>query len=312
MSSNNKKDISRPKEMLTRKELLLKGGAVGITSILASVGCRKDSSFFESLLQKHFKEMTREELKRVLDRLENEYYEKYKKKFTLKATNPIPNTLFGYGLDIAKCIGCRRCVYACVKENNQSHNPQVHWITVLRFKKGDKFLDDMELGTKYYDPKKVPQKNYFYMPVQCQQCRNAPCVKVCPSKATWQEEDGITVVDYNYCIGCRFCMAACPYGARHMNWGEPHIPGKDINTKIEYLGNRPRHRGCVEKCTFCIQRVRNGFYPACVEVCPVGARKFGNLLDPKSEIRNLIENKRVFRLKDGLNTEPKFYYFFTE
>jgi len=118
------------------------------------------------------------------------------------------------------------------------------------------------------------------------------------------------VVDYNWCIGCRYCMAACPYGARHFNWAEPNIPPDELNPETHYLGNRPRYKGVVEKCTFCIQRTRAGKYPACVEVCPVGARKFGNLLDPKSEIRYCIENKRVFRLKEDLNTYPKFYYFF--
>lgn len=107
-------------------------------------------------------------------------------------------------------------------------------------------------------------------------------------------------------------MAACPYGARRFNWGEPKIQEDEINTETHYLGNRPRYKGVVEKCTFCIQRTRGnpGKYPACVEICPVGARKFGNLLDPESEIRYCIENKRVFRLKEDLNTNPKFYYFF--
>jgi molybdopterin-containing oxidoreductase family iron-sulfur binding subunit len=105
-------------------------------------------------------------------------------------------------------------------------------------------------------------------------------------------------------------MAACPYGARHFNWGEPNIPVEELNPEVHYLGNRPRVKGVVEKCTYCIQRSREGKYPACVEICPVGARKFGNLLDPDSEIRYILENKRVLVLKQELNTQPKFYYFF--
>ena len=162
----------------------------------------------------------------------------------------------------------------------------------------------------YYDPAAVPQKDKYYMPVQCQQCRQSPCTKVCPVQATWQEKDGLVVVDYNWCIGCRYCMAACPYGARHFNWAEPSIPKPELNPATHYLGNRPRPKGVVEKCTFCIQRVRAGRYPACVEVCPVGARKFGNLLDPDSEIRYIIENKRVYILKEELNTQPKFFYYY--
>jgi molybdopterin-containing oxidoreductase family iron-sulfur binding subunit len=106
-------------------------------------------------------------------------------------------------------------------------------------------------------------------------------------------------------------MAACPYEGRNFNWGDPVLPREELNPETHYLGNRPRMRGDVEKCTFCIQRVREGRYPACVEICPVGARKFGNLLDPESEIRYVLANHRVFRLKEDLLTEPKFFYYFS-
>ena len=105
-------------------------------------------------------------------------------------------------------------------------------------------------------------------------------------------------------------MSACPYGARHFNWSEPEIPKEKMNTNTHYYGNRPRYNGVVEKCTFCIQRVRNGRYPVCVEICPVGARKVGNILDPESEIIYILENKRVLILKEELNTQTKFYYFY--
>jgi Fe-S-cluster-containing dehydrogenase component len=169
---------------------------------------------------------------------------------------------------------------------------------------------DFEAANPYYDPERVPDPDHFYLPVACQQCRNPPCTRVCPVGATWQERDGIVVIDYDWCIGCRYCMAACPYGARHFNWGEPHLPPEDLNPNLHILGNRPRPRGVVEKCTFCIQRVRAGRYPACVEICPVGARKFGNLLDPESEISRILREKRVFVLKSELKTEPKFFYFY--
>src|SRR5690606_11821403 len=144
---------------------------------------------------------------------------------------------------------------------------------------------------------------------QCFQCANPPCVQVCPVSATWQEPDGIVVVDYDWCIGCRYCIAACPYWARRFNWSEPHVPAEELNPNQHYLGNRARKKGVVEKCTFCIQRTREGRLPACAEACPTGARVFGNLLDPNSEIRWVLENKRVFRLKEDLNTEPRFWYF---
>ena len=215
---------------------------------------------------------------------------------------------FSYALDLSRCVGCRRCVYACVHENNQSRDPQVHWIQVLEMEKERGVA--MAEANAYYDAKEVPREGHFYIPVACQQCRRPPCVTVCPVGATWQEPDGIVVIDYNWCIGCRYCMAACPYGARHFNWSEPQVPKDEVATDTHYLGNRPRSKGVVEKCTFCIQRTRQGKYPACVEVCPVGARKFGNLLDPQSEVRQVIETKRVFILKEELNTRPRFYYFY--
>jgi molybdopterin-containing oxidoreductase family iron-sulfur binding subunit len=288
---------------------VLKGLAAGIGA-LALPASDASASVWEAFFQKNFRELDKNELKQVLARLEGEYSKEYGKDVTVKATPPIEGVKFGYGLDLSRCIGCRRCVYGCVEENNQSREPQVHWIRVVQLdKEKGVYLDAAE---HYYNPAEVPEKGKFYMPVQCQQCENPPCTKVCPVQATWKENDGIVVVDYNWCIGCRYCMAACPYGARHFNWGKGNLPKEEMNPDTHYLGNRPRPIGVVEKCTFCIQRTREqpGRYPACEEVCPVGARKFGNLLDPKGEMRYLIENKRVFILKEDLNTQPKFYYFY--
>jgi molybdopterin-containing oxidoreductase family iron-sulfur binding subunit len=287
---------------LSRRTFLKTMGAA--TASLTIPGC---SGNMEEFLQSHFTEMGPDEIERVRERLEKQYEQKYGKRFHLDTEPADPGILFGYGLDLSRCIGCRRCVYACVHENNQSRRPQIQWIRVLRFENGTINFDESD---HYYDASLVPKEGYYTMPVQCQQCENPPCVKACPTGATWKEPDGIVVVDYNWCIGCRYCMAACPYWARHFNFATPHIPEDEFNTQLHYLGNRPRMRGVVEKCTFCIQRVRKGRYPACVEVCPVGARKFGNLLDENSEISLVIKTKRVFRIKDELNTQPKFYYFF--
>ena len=129
-------------------------------------------------------------------------------------------------------------------------------------------------------------------------------------QATWKEIDGVIVVDYNWCIGCRYCEAACPYHARRFNWKKPEIPAEDINPDQDYLSNRIRPKGVMEKCTFCIHRTRKGRLPACLEACPTGARVFGNLLDPNSEIRWVLANKRIFVLKEALGTKPRFFYFF--
>ena len=288
---------------------MLKGMAAGI-GLIAMPGRDASASVWEEFFQKNFRELSKDELKGVIARLEKDYSKQYGTQVTVKTTPPSEGVRYGYGLDLSRCIGCRRCVYACVKENNQSRSPQIHWIRVMQLDK-EKGVD-LSHAEHYYNPEKVPEKGHFYMPVQCQQCEKPPCTKVCPVQATWKEQDGIVVVDYNWCIGCRYCMAACPYGARHFNWAKPSVPSNEINPNTHYLGNRPRPKGVVEKCTFCIQRTREqpGRYPACEEICPVGARKFGNLLDPESEIRYLIENKRVFILKEELNTQPKFYYFY--
>ncbi len=277
--------------------------AVGAAAV-AMTGCG-----IEGLLRKHFREMSRDELAAVLKDIEKSNLERFGKATTVDAKGPLPGVEFGYGLDLSRCIGCRRCEWACARENNTSREyPQIHWIRVLQLDKEHGV--DLAHSEIYYEPERVPEPGKFYMPVQCQQCRYAPCVKTCPTNATWQEPDGITVIDYDWCIGCRCCMSACPYGARHFNWAAGTLPAAELNPDEHYLGNRPRTKGVVEKCTFCIQRSRKGRYPACVEACPVGARKFGNLLDPESEIRRVIETKRVFVFKEDLATRPRFYYFY--
>lgn len=297
------------KEKFVNRRKLLKMFATGVAVALAPFASKESEAKidWEEYFQKHFRQMTKEEKERLVKKLEQKYKEKYKKDFKVKITDALPNVEFGYALNLSKCIGCRRCVYACVKENNLSRKPQIQYIRVLKMKNGE---FDIEKSDHYYDPPLVPEPGYFYFPVQCQQCKKPPCVKACPIKATWTEPDGIVVIDYNWCIGCKYCMSACPYFGRRFNRRDPVIPENELNTNVHYLGNRPRPWNVVEKCTFCIQRTREGRYPACLEACPVGARKFGNLLDPEDEIRQVIDNKRVFIFKQDLNTIPRFYYFF--
>jgi molybdopterin-containing oxidoreductase family iron-sulfur binding subunit len=289
--------------MSRRASIKVGGMVVGGLAHACLSGCS-----FEEYFQGRFRRMTADEVSETIARLERKYSAEYGVDFRLEATPARDGVVFGSALDISRCIGCRRCVYACVRENNQTRDVQLHWIRVLRMKRGD---FDLERGDHYYDPELVPEDGFFYLPVQCQQCEDPPCVRSCPVEATWQEPDGTVVIDYNWCIGCRTCMAACPYGARHFNWNDPVLEREEINPEVHYLGNRPRMRGVVEKCTHCIQGTRKGRYPACVEACPVGARKFGNLLDPDSEIRYVLDNFNVFRLKEELNTAPRFWYFAT-
>ena len=287
----------KPKRKVSRRKFFANmGEAAAAGFLLTSCGPKRLYDMPPDVLQQRIAEM------------EREYKEALGRDVKVATDGPLPGVRFAYALDLSRCIGCRRCVYACVEENNQSRDPQVHWIRVASMEK-EKGVDFAH-ADYYYQPENVPEEGHVYVPVACQQCRKPPCTKVCPVGATWQEPDGIVVVDYEWCIGCRYCMAACPYGARHFNWKQPTIPPDEVNTETHLYGNRPRPKGVVEKCTFCIQRTRKGRYPACVEVCPVGARKFGNILDPNSEIRRIIETKRVLILKEELDTLPSFFYFY--
>lgn len=262
-------------------------------------------------LQKHYRELSPEELDRILRRIEEETARDYGVKPRVRDIRPLGGVEFAYALNLSRCIGCRRCVHACLAENNQSREDpddvEMSYIRVLELENGSMNLEEAD---QYYDPERVPREGKYYMPVQCHQCRNAPCTKACPVKATWTQEDGITVIDYNWCIGCRYCMAACPYFARRFNFKKPKLEPEQINPNQAYLGNRIRPKGVVEKCTFCLQRTREGRLPACMEVCPTGSRVFGNVADPESEIHFILKNKRVYILKEEVGTLPRFYYFF--
>jgi len=289
---------------VSRREFLC--AAAGCAAAAAVGGC-SDITHTE-YFRARYRELEGEELREIIADLEARQSAKTGKEVTVSTKGPLPGVEYGYALDVSRCVGCRRCEYACIEENNQGREPELHWIRVLEMEQ--KHGIDFQHADPYYEPEEVPEPGHFYLPVACQHCRNAPCVKSCPVGATWQEDDGIIAIDYNWCIGCRCCIAACPYGARHFNWTEPEVPNDELNPDQHYLGNRPRPKGVVEKCTFCIHRVREGKNPACMDACPVGARTFGNLLDPEGELRYILENKKVFVLKAELNTQPRFYYYY--
>lgn len=317
MAADHQSNDDKAAARLTRREALerlgLGAAVLGAGAAAASVtdaveAPAKPSVWdkFGEFFQEHYQVMTPDEVQEALARLERRYSAEFGRPVTVEDTPPIPGVIYGYALNLSTCNGNRRCVEACIAENNQSRDPQIAYIRVLEL---DKHTLSLEKADHYFDHEEVPQEGKYYMPVQCMQCENPPCVDACPVEATWKEQDGIVVVDYNWCIGCRYCMTACPYYARFYNWKKPEIPAEELNPKTHYLSNRPRPKGVVEKCTFCLQRTRKGQQPACQEACPTGARVFGNLLDPNSEIRYILENKRVFRLKEELNTEPKFWYY---
>lgn len=297
---------------LTRRNFLRKSAyaATGMAALVASLAPLReydDAPSLNEFLRKHYKELGPEELATLLSEIEDDVEEQYGVRPHVRDLKAMDGVEFVTALNLSRCIGCRKCVHACVAENNQSRDPEIQYIRVLEMPNG---TFDLEKSNHDYDPELVPQEGFYYLPVQCHQCRRPPCVKVCPVQATWQEKDGITVIDYDWCIGCRYCEAACPYWARRFNFAAPTLKKEHINPDMSYLGNRPRPRGVVEKCHLCIQRTRAGRYPACLEACPTGARKFGNILDPESEVSLILKNKRVFVLKEDAGTRPRFFYYF--
>ncbi|MBF0610127.1 MAG: 4Fe-4S dicluster domain-containing protein [Magnetococcales bacterium] len=297
------------KKGVSRRQFLQGAAAAGSMTVApAAAGVVPEGwqDSLSSLLQSHYRRMSKEEVEEALRRVERRVKRRFGVDATCAATSPQEGVAFGYALNLSRCIGARRCVEACIQENNCPRDGHTQNIRVIAQPKGKLALEG---GDHYFAPQTVPQPGQWYIPVQCQQCEDPPCVKACPVQATWKEKDGIVVIDYDWCIGCRYCAVACPYWARRFNWQEPQLKAEEINPQMHYLGNRPRTAGVMEKCTFCVQRTREGRQPACQEACPTGARIFGNLLDPKGELRYILTHMTVFRLKEELETNPNFWYF---
>jgi len=205
---------------------------------------------------------------------------------------------FGMVVDLRKCTGCRACTVACKAENVTP--PEVSYNVVL----------EQEVGT-------FPNVRRMFTYKPCFHCGNPPCTPVCPVAATWKrEEDGIVVIDYDRCIGCRYCLTACPYGSRFIDLGlyytDPPQPYESTSSP-EYGGNRVRGRnrspvGNARKCHFCIHRVYEGMLPACAETCIGRAIHFGDLDDPDSLVSQLLASEESIRFKEELGTEPNVYY----
>ncbi len=201
---------------------------------------------------------------------------------------------WGYLIDTRKCIGCGRCANACKLENNVPFDEPVYRTWVERYRivnqgREEKVTIDSPNGGINGFTDDIPAeeiKKAFYVPKICNHCENPPCVQVCPVGATYSTEDGVVLVDYDYCIGCRYCIQGCPYGARYFN----------------------TEKRTADKCTWCYHRITKGLLPACVEACPVGARVFGDLKDPESPVNKILDKERINVLKPDLGTKPKVYY----
>ncbi len=212
---------------------------------------------------------------------------------------------WGMVIDLDRCTGCQACVMACKAENNvpvvgareASRGRTISWMQVLT---------------------EETEERLRFLPRPCLQCDDPPCTKVCPVYATYRNPEGIVAQVYARCIGCRFCMAACPYNAKYFNWYryQKEAPGQNPDVSV-------RPKGVVEKCTFCHHRLQKAreragvekrelgpgeYVTACAEACPARAIVFGDLADPRSEVARLARSPRAFRLLEELGTKPKVVY----
>lgn len=204
-------------------------------------------------------------------------------------------TRLGFAIDVHRCIGCHTCSVACKVENNLPEG--VLWNRTLT-----------EGGDAMDTPGGVwPHVSKNYYTVACQHCENPACVKVCPVGATYKDpETGVVRQDYDKCIGCRMCMAACPYtGVRSFNWEEPKSA---VGFAMGDADVPPHQKHVVEKCTMCWHRLAKGLQPACMELCPGRARYWGDLDDPNSEVSKIISSRECKRLLEDRGTEPSVYY----
>lgn len=219
---------------------------------------------------------------------------------------------WGMVIDLDRCTGCEACVVACHAENNirisgekeAAEGRAINWIRIERYWEGE-----------------YPNAKAKFIPVLCQHCGNAPCEPVCPVYASYHTPDGLNAQVYNRCIGVRYCGNNCPYVARQFNWFDPHW-----DTPLEHQLNPDvtvRQNGIMEKCTFCVQRIRKAkeqadqegrlirdgeVQPACVQSCPTSALVFGNRNDPESQVSVMARSDRGFRLLESLGTDPAVTY----
>lgn len=206
-------------------------------------------------------------------------------------------------IDLPRCIeagNCTDCVAACHKAHNvplhEDPRHEIKWVWKESYERAFSDSAHRFVAAPFRDAK---------VPVLCNHCENPACTRVCPTQATWRRADGIVMMDEHRCIGCRYCMIACPYGARSFNYVDPR---RGLNVDEANPDFPTRRRGVVEKCNFCVDRLARKLEPACVEACKAGAMAFGDLNDPGSTVRQLLDTHHCIRRNPGAGTNPQVYY----
>ncbi|MBK5210534.1 MAG: 4Fe-4S dicluster domain-containing protein [Flavobacteriaceae bacterium] len=298
----------------SRRKFLDKGLKIGLVTAIGSIGLTKLATSISAQSQNasgdKMQLMTTDgKLIEVDSSQVEEVVHSNNKEVLYNVREGFPNRKFVMVVDLARCKNAQKCIKSC----NSAHYITTHnaWL-------------------KIYDMKESKETASYWMPTMCQHCDHPPCVKVCPVDATFKRRDGLVLIDNERCIGCRFCMAACPYSARVFNWSEPN-QGKvmlDSNMETEhgsvmdhsapstpdYAGN-PSIKGTVDKCDFCPHRIKEGKLPHCVTACPNGVYFFGDAYEDSVtngeetfQLSKLLKDKAGYRIMESLGTEPSVYY----
>ncbi len=281
----------------SRREFIHDIGIVGVGSVLAGSAILAGINYDNKKKSgERIKVMTAEHKLIEIDKSNASLVGKNENELQKEGREGIPGKRWVMVVDLSKCKNARKCMAAC--QGAHHLRPEQHHINVL----------------KMQESKNTPP---FYMAKPCQHCDNPPCVAVCPVDATFKRQDGIVLIDNERCIGCRFCIAACPYSARVFNWTTPLDEEEDKGKPYNVELNVPQRKGTVSKCLFSADRLREGKLPYCVSACPNGVYYFGDenedavtngTTKETVRLKNLLESNAGYHLMPELGTQPRVYY----